>query len=41
MLIAMVTIVSFLALLYVSGKLVERANAMKKKEKSETFLQPS
>ena len=40
MLIAMVTIVSFLALLYVSGKLVERANAMKK-EKSETFLQPS
>jgi zinc transporter, ZIP family len=41
MLIAMVTIVSFLALLYVSGKLVERANTMKKKEKSETFLQPS
>ncbi|HET7284364.1 MAG TPA: hypothetical protein VFI70_06730, partial [Nitrososphaeraceae archaeon] len=41
MLIAMVTIVSFLALLYVSWKLVERANAMKKKEKSETFLQPS
>jgi len=41
MLIAMVTIVSFLALLYVSGKLVERANTMKKKkEKSETFLQP-
>jgi zinc transporter ZupT len=40
MLIAMVTIVSFLALLYVSGKLVERANTMKKK-KSETFLQPS
>jgi len=40
MLIAMVTIVSFLALLYVSGKLVERANTMKKM-KSETFLQPS
>ena len=40
MLIAMVTIVSFLALLYVSGKLVERANTMKKK-RSETFLQPS
>jgi zinc transporter ZupT len=40
MLIAMVTIVSFLALLYVSGKLVERANTMNKK-KSETFLQPS
>ncbi|MFL6392051.1 MAG: ZIP family metal transporter [Nitrososphaeraceae archaeon] len=40
MLIAMVTIVSFLALLYVSGKLVERANAMEKKEeeKSETTL---
>jgi zinc transporter, ZIP family len=40
MLIAMVTIVSFLALLYVSEKLVERANAMekKKKEKSETAL---
>jgi ZIP family zinc transporter len=40
MLIAMVTIVSFLALLYISGKLVERANTMKKK-RSETFLQPS
>ena len=40
MLIAMVTIVSFLALLYVSEKLVERANAMEKKEeeKSETSL---
>ncbi|MFL6330856.1 MAG: ZIP family metal transporter, partial [Nitrososphaeraceae archaeon] len=40
MLIAMVTIVSFLALLYVSEKLVERANAMEKKEgeKSETTL---
>jgi zinc transporter ZupT len=40
MLIAMVTIVSFLALLYVSGKLVERANAMEKKEeeKSDTTL---
>jgi zinc transporter ZupT len=36
----MVTIVSFLALLYVSEKLVERANAMEKKEeeKSETSL---
>jgi zinc transporter ZupT len=46
MLIAMVTIVSVLALLYVSEKLVERANAMEKKEeeKSETSLihqQPS
>jgi ZIP family zinc transporter len=40
MLIAMVTIVSFLALLYVSEKLVERANAMEKKEeeKSEPSL---
>ncbi len=40
MLIAMVTIVSFLALLYVSEKLVERANAMEKKEeeKSEASL---
>jgi zinc transporter, ZIP family len=42
MLIAMVTIVSFLALLYVSEKLVERANAMEKRkeeeEKSETSL---
>jgi zinc transporter, ZIP family len=43
MLIAMVTIVSFLALLYVSEKLTERANAMekkkkKKKEKSEPSL---
>jgi zinc transporter, ZIP family len=40
MLIAMVTIVSFLALLYVSEKLVERANVMEKKEeeKSETSL---
>ena len=41
MLIVMVTIVSFLALLYVSEKLVERANAMEKKkeeEKSETPL---
>jgi zinc transporter ZupT len=42
MLIAMVTIVSFLALLYISGKLVERTNTRKKKkEKSETFLQSS
>jgi ZIP family zinc transporter len=44
MLIAMVTIVSFLALLYVSEKLVERANTKEKKkdgkekEKSETSL---
>jgi ZIP family zinc transporter len=40
MLIAMVTIVSFLALLYVSEKLIERANTMekKKKEKSEPSL---
>src|ERR687885_808096 len=40
MLIAMVTIVSFLALLYVSEKLVERANPMEKEEeeKSETSL---
>ena len=40
MLIAMVTIVSFLALLYVSEKLIERANAMekKKKEKPEPSL---
>ena len=42
MLIAMVTIVSFLALLYVSQKLVEHTNTRKKKkEKSETFLQSS
>jgi zinc transporter, ZIP family len=39
MLIAMVTIVSFLALLYVSEKLVERANAKKEEEeKSESSL---
>jgi zinc transporter, ZIP family len=42
MLIAMVTIVSFLALLYVSEKLVERANGMETKnddeEKSKTSL---
>jgi zinc transporter ZupT len=35
MLIAMVTIVSFLALLYVSQKLIERADAMKKKNEEE------
>ena len=39
MLIAMVTIVSFLALLYVSGKLVERANTVKKNK--EISLRPS
>jgi zinc transporter, ZIP family len=38
MLIAMVTIVSFLALLYVSGKLVERANAMEKKEEEKSEI---
>ena len=42
MLIAMVTIISFLALLYVSKKLVERANVMKRKndeeQKSENSL---
>jgi zinc transporter, ZIP family len=42
MLIAMVTIVSFLALSYVSGKLVERAATPKTtKNKSSTFLQSS
>ena len=41
MLIAMVTIVSFLALSYVSGKLVERAATPKTTKKSSTFLQSS
>jgi zinc transporter, ZIP family len=41
MLIAMVTIVSFLALLYVSQKLIERANAMEKKNEEEQKSQNS
>jgi zinc transporter, ZIP family len=41
MLIAMVTIVSFLSLLYVSGKLVERATITKTMKKSSTLLQSS
>jgi zinc transporter, ZIP family len=41
MLIAMGTIVSFLALLYLSGKLVERATNTTMKKKSSTLLQSS
>jgi zinc transporter, ZIP family len=41
MLIAMVTIVSFLALLYVSEKLIERANVMKRKNEEEQISENS